>query len=225
MRQRFAASLAAVSAASYILGIGDRHLDNYLLCLRTAEVVPIDFGYSFGIGALLPVPELVPFRLTGFLLSALQPLAGPLAHGTFRDGLTKVLTRCRDRSGFLLDACAIFIREPLLDWTAESRRRGVTDVDFLPRRRLHLVSERLRGRHPAALLLEELQENQCAWVKEMVRGPGLEPIVAGLDDEARAQLYRRGSALSVAEQADCLIRQATDPNILGRAWEGWAPEI
>merc|ERR1712070_784644 len=31
LRQRFAASLAVVSAASYILGIGDRHLDNYLL--------------------------------------------------------------------------------------------------------------------------------------------------------------------------------------------------
>ncbi|CAJ1338387.1 unnamed protein product, partial [Effrenium voratum] len=86
-RQRFAASLAAASAACYLLGIGDRHLDNYLLCLRTAEIVPIDFGYSFGIGALLPVPELMPFRLTGFLLSALQPLAGPWAHGTFRDSL------------------------------------------------------------------------------------------------------------------------------------------
>lgn len=24
--------------------------------------MPIDFGYSFGIGALLPVPELMPFR-------------------------------------------------------------------------------------------------------------------------------------------------------------------
>lgn len=26
------------------------------------QLVPIDFGYSFGIGALLPVPELMPFR-------------------------------------------------------------------------------------------------------------------------------------------------------------------
>merc|ERR1712032_1305645 len=87
LRQRFASSLAVTSAASYLLGIGDRHLDNHLFCLRSAEVVPIDFGYSFGIGALLPVPELVPFRLTGFLLCALQPLAGQFAHGTFCDGL------------------------------------------------------------------------------------------------------------------------------------------
>ena len=26
------------------------------------QIVPIDFGYSFGIGSLLPVPELMPFR-------------------------------------------------------------------------------------------------------------------------------------------------------------------
>jgi len=227
LRQRFAASLAAVSAASYILGIGDRHLDNYLLCLRSAEVVPIDFGYSFGIGALLPVPELVPFRLTGFLLSALQPLAGPQAHGAFRDGLTTTLARCRERRDFLLDACALFIREPLLDWTAESRRRGVKDIEFLPRRRLHLVSERLGGRHPASLLMEELADTPCPWVRELSRGPVLEGIVAGLEDEdgERRRLYQRGTALSSAEQADCLIRQATDPNVLGRAWEGWAPEI
>jgi len=27
--------------------------------------------------------------------------------------------------------------------------------------------------------------------------------------------------LSVDEQVDCLIDQATDPNILGRVWIGW----
>jgi len=27
----------------------------------------------------------------------------------------------------------------------------------------------------------------------------------------------------VAEQVDVLIEQATDPNILGRTWQGWAP--
>lgn len=226
-RQRFAASLAAASAACYLLGIGDRHLDNYLLCLRTAELVPIDFGYSFGIGALLPVPELMPFRLTSFLLSALQPLAGPYGHGTFRDSLEQVLSTCRAKSAMLLDACAIFIREPLLDWTTESRRRGFADLDFLPKRRLHFLSLRLQGQHPASILKEELTDNQTPWVKEMARRSTqpLELMVAGLEEPERAKIYQRGEALTAAEQAECLIRQATDPNILGRAWEGWAPEI
>merc|ERR1712032_1156912 len=206
-------------------GIGDRHLDNHLFCLRSAEVVPIDFGYSFGIGALLPVPELVLFRLTGFLLSALQPLAGQFAHGTFCTGLAAVLGCCRDRAELLQDACALFVREPLLDWTTQSRRRGITDLEFVPRRRLQMVAERLRGRHPAAILRDELMDNPYPWVKELIRGNSMEAIIAGLDEDERAEMYRRNVPLSVAEQVTCLIRQATDPNILGRAWEGWAPEI
>ena len=29
--------------------------------------------------------------------------------------------------------------------------------------------------------------------------------------------------LDVEDQVDCLIEQATDPNVLGRMWQGWAP--
>lgn len=227
MRQRFAASLAAASAATYILGIGDRHLENFLVCTHTMEVVPIDFGYSFGIGALLPVPELAPFRLTGFLASAMQPLAGDQMRGAFHSGLSEVLDRTRSQRELLLDTCAIFLREPLMDWSSEARRRGEA-VDFMPRRRLNFVRERLSGRHPAAILAEELQDNQCPWVKTHSRRThGFQSIVAGTDDPMRADLLERSRsrALTPAEQAECLIRQATDPNVLGRAWEGWAPEI
>eukprot|EP00928_Gymnodinium_smaydae_P097269 TRINITY_DN8767_c0_g1_i1.p1 TRINITY_DN8767_c0_g1~~TRINITY_DN8767_c0_g1_i1.p1 ORF type:complete len:2587 (-),score=526.56 TRINITY_DN8767_c0_g1_i1:159-7616(-) len=224
-RQRFAASLAASSAASYLLGIGDRHLENFLLCQETMEVVPIDFGYSFGIGALLPVPEIAPFRLTGFLLSVLQPLGGEHGHGVFRDGLIEVFRRCRDDGGLLMDTCDIFLREPLMDWTADAKRRG-EEVDFLPKRRIRFVRERLQGTHPAKILMEELKDNQTSWVaKKMKRPDSFLKIVAGEDDNLRLQLYKRDSKLSVIEQADCLIQQATDPNVLGRAWEGWAPEI
>lgn len=251
LRQRFAASLAATSIASYILGIGDRHLDNFLVHVESAELVPIDFGYSFGIGALLPVPELVPFRLTGFICSVLQPLAGERIHGPFRSGITTVLSRCRRNYGVLVDASAIFIREPLLDWAAEARRKG-EEVDFMPRKRLRFLAHRLKGRHPAKILGEELKDNPQPWIKKMmqVASPGkvcpcpspsqlnfhcrncgrpwpsfIEGIVAGLEDEERKRTYNLEGMLTPAEQADCLIQQATDPTVLGRAWEGWAPEI
>lgn len=48
IRDRFFINYAAVCASGYILGIGDRHLDNLLLNHSTGEVIPIDFGYSFG---------------------------------------------------------------------------------------------------------------------------------------------------------------------------------
>jgi len=170
---------------------------------------------------------MLPFRLTNFFLSVLQPLAGNAIHGVFRDGLEKVFTECRDNAGALLDTCAIFLHEPLLDWTAEAKRRGDTQVDFLPRKRLGFVADRLRGIHPAKILMGEIGDNQLSWVQKMLRRSDrpLARMAAGLDDEDRAKLYEKEDVLTVAEQVDCLIRQATDMNVLGRAWEGWAPEI
>ena len=51
----------------HVLGLGDRHLDNILLDLASGQVVHIDFNLSFDKGAMLRVPEVVPFRLTQLL--------------------------------------------------------------------------------------------------------------------------------------------------------------
>ncbi|CAI5476626.1 unnamed protein product [Closterium sp. Yama58-4] len=69
------ASTAVTSTAGYILGIGDRHLDNILWDLSSpylaGSVVHIDFTVAFDRGRLLKVPELVPFRLTTTLRGAM----------------------------------------------------------------------------------------------------------------------------------------------------------
>ncbi len=57
-------SVNAFCIGSYILGIGDRHLDNFLLDKCDGSLVGIDFGLAFGNGLGLPAPELIPFRLT-----------------------------------------------------------------------------------------------------------------------------------------------------------------
>ena len=59
------------SVLGYLIGLGDRHLDNVLLDLRSAELVHIDYSVCFDKGARLRVPELVPFRLTPCLTAAL----------------------------------------------------------------------------------------------------------------------------------------------------------
>ena len=51
----------------YLLGLGDRHLDNILLDTRSGEVVHIDYNIIFDRGLQLRVPEIVPFRLTPML--------------------------------------------------------------------------------------------------------------------------------------------------------------
>lgn len=48
----------------WLLGLGDRHLDNLLLDTDSGELLHIDFSVCFDKGAGLAVPEVVPFRLT-----------------------------------------------------------------------------------------------------------------------------------------------------------------
>lgn len=64
IKNSFIANYALICCVTYILGIGDRHLENFLIHMGSASIVPIDFGFSFGASLELGVPELIPFRLT-----------------------------------------------------------------------------------------------------------------------------------------------------------------
>lgn len=64
IKNQFIKSVGVFSAASYLIGIGDRHLENFLVDTTDGEVLGIDFGIAFGSGVHLSIPELVPFRLT-----------------------------------------------------------------------------------------------------------------------------------------------------------------
>ena len=47
LRSHFIKTLASVSICQYILGIGDRHLSNFMIDLKTGGMVGIDFGHAF----------------------------------------------------------------------------------------------------------------------------------------------------------------------------------
>jgi len=74
LKNRFIRNYATLCIAGYILGIGDRHLENYLINYSTGEVVSIDFGISFGGGYNLLIPELMPFRLTKMFEGVMLPV-------------------------------------------------------------------------------------------------------------------------------------------------------
>ena len=62
-QNNFCISTAVWSMTGFLVGLGDRHPGNIMLC-STGEVVHIDFGYVLGKGRALPVPEIVDFRFT-----------------------------------------------------------------------------------------------------------------------------------------------------------------
>ena len=69
--QSYARSTAVMSMIGYIIGLGDRHLDNVLVDLASGEVVHIDYNVCFEKGHGLRVPEKVPFRMTPNIEAAL----------------------------------------------------------------------------------------------------------------------------------------------------------
>jgi len=74
-------SMCYVFPVGYILGLGDRHVQNILIDCRTAQLVHIDLGVAFEQGRILPTPETVPFRLTRDIVDGMG-IAG--VEGVFR---------------------------------------------------------------------------------------------------------------------------------------------
>jgi ataxia telangiectasia mutated family protein len=70
-----------ISSVGYILGLGDRHVQNILIDTKSAELIHIDLGVAFEQGRILPTPETVPFRLTRDIVDGMG-VAG--VEGVFR---------------------------------------------------------------------------------------------------------------------------------------------
>ena len=70
----------------YLLGLGDRHLDNILLDARSGSTVYIDFNVVFERGRRLRVPEVVPFRLTPMI--EVRSQLSPDRYGQVSNGST-----------------------------------------------------------------------------------------------------------------------------------------
>ena len=116
LRSEFAKTLAVSSIFGYVLGLGDRHLDNLLMDMKTGNIIQIDFGICFGMGSsMLPVPELIPFRLTPQLRSVLMPLDGV---GLLRHWMVQCMERLRSEQGvdMISNALEIYINDPVVEW-------------------------------------------------------------------------------------------------------------
>jgi hypothetical protein len=116
----FSRSLAVSSMIGYIIGLGDRHLDNILLDLRDGSILHIDWNVCFEKGLRLAIPETVPFRLTPGLQYALGPGG---AEGVFSSVATQCMEVLRNNRDILMTLLETFVHDPLLDWATALRTR------------------------------------------------------------------------------------------------------
>ncbi|CAL9703653.1 unnamed protein product [Knipowitschia caucasica] len=113
--QSYARSTAVMSMVGYIIGLGDRHLDNVLIDMTSGEVVHIDYNVCFEKGKSLRVPEKVPFRMTHNIEAALGVTG---VEGIFRLSCEQVVQMMRRGRETLLTLLEAFVYDPLVDWTA-----------------------------------------------------------------------------------------------------------
>lgn len=116
LTQTFTYSNAVMSMIGYIIGLGDRHLDNILLDLSTGEVIHIDYNICFEKGKTLRVPERVSCRLTQNIVNAFG-ITG--IEGTFRMSCEHILRVLRKGKETLLTLLEAFVYDPLIDWTPD----------------------------------------------------------------------------------------------------------
>ncbi|CAK9801500.1 Serine-protein kinase ATM [Anthophora quadrimaculata] len=194
-RLAYTRSIATTSIAGYVLGLGDRHLNNILIDQTTAEVIHIDFGIAFEQGKVLPVPETIPFRLTrnievGMGVSGIE--------GTMRYCCEEILTVLRDQRQIIITLLQVLLYDPLFKWTiTPAKARNIQSGS----------SSRL------------VEINQCS------TGTNKTAERALLRIEQKLQGTEEGLASSVSGQVERLIQQARDPINLCRLYHGWQPYL
>ncbi|XP_077622037.1 DNA-dependent protein kinase catalytic subunit [Crocuta crocuta] len=227
LRSHFASSHALLCISHWILGIGDRHLNNFMVSMETGGMIGIDFGHAFGSATqFLPVPELMPFRLTRQFINLMLPIKEA---GVMYSVMVHALRAFRSHSDLLTNTMDVFVKEPSFDWKNFEQKMlkkagswiqeiNVTEKNWYPLQKIHYAKRKLAGANPAAITCDELL---LGHEKALAFGDYVAVARGSKDHNIRAQQPESG--LSEEAQVKCLIDQATDPNILGRTWIGWEP--
>uniref|UniRef100_A0A663E4U0 DNA-dependent protein kinase catalytic subunit n=1 Tax=Aquila chrysaetos chrysaetos TaxID=223781 RepID=A0A663E4U0_AQUCH len=227
LRSHFASSHALMCISHWILGIGDRHLSNFMINKETGGMVGIDFGCAFGSATqFLGVPELMPFRLTRQFVNLMMPVK---EWGLIYSVMVHALRAYRADPDLLISTMDVFVKEPSLDWKNFEQRQlkkggtwikeiNTSEVNWYPLQKVSYVKRKLTGANPGTITCDELRLGH-------EKSPSYNDFAAvargSTDHNIRAKEPEDG--LSEETQVRCLIDQATDPNVLGRVWEGWEP--
>jgi len=134
-RLNYTRTLAVMSIVGYVLGIGDRHLENMMLTTADAGILHVDFDMAFGKGATLQIPEIVPFRLTANLVDGFG-LVGH--HGSFFSAAVATLRVLRRHRDFFFTVIESFFYDPLQEWEKDNFKQT-------PARVMAIVEEKLRA--------------------------------------------------------------------------------
>nr|CEL65695.1 TPA: phosphatidylinositol 3-and 4-kinase domain-containing protein, putative [Neospora caninum Liverpool] len=120
-RQNYAHTLALWSTFGFIIGLGDRHGENILVDTADGSVMHVDFDCLLEKGRTLPVPEVVPFRLTQNLVSCLGVTG---VEGPFKVAAVEAMNVARQNREILMSILMNFVYDPLVEWRHAGARHA-----------------------------------------------------------------------------------------------------
>ncbi|EEU43247.1 uncharacterized protein NECHADRAFT_95538 [Fusarium vanettenii 77-13-4] len=201
-RLAYTRSTAAISMLGHVLGLGDRHGHNILLDHKTGEVVHIDLGVAFEAGRILPVPELVPFRLTRDIVDGMGITK---TEGVFRRCCEYTLDALREEQYSIMTILDVLRYDPLYTWSISPLR----------------LAKLQKARHnDDSVMDDEQSETETKKGKKTTGGHVNEPSEA--DRALEIVRKKLSKTLSVTATVNDLINQATDERNLAVLYSGWA---
>ena len=239
-RRNYSRSTAAISILGHVLGLGDRHGHNILLDEESGEVVHIDLGVAFEAGRVLPVPEVVPFRLTRDLVDGMG-LTG--VEGVFRRCCNFTLEALRLEQASIMTILDVLRYDPLYSWSVSplrlARMQEQQELDALAAAEQKSDNASVAGGDHAA----PTSTRASSVVPLATAGPGQRSGMGGTTayasiamagnrrdvnepgeaDRALTVVARKlGKRLSGEATVNELIQQATDEKNLACLYSGWA---
>ncbi|BFF89361.1 serine/threonine-protein kinase ATM [Drosophila madeirensis] len=155
-RLAYTNSVATTSMVGYVLGLGDRHVQNILIDQQTAEVIHIDFGIAFGQGKISATPETVPFRLTRDFVA---PMGICGTKGVFTKSCEATIHILRRYKSVFTTILEVLLYDPLFIWgvlknkqtSTQETSRGEESINLVAQRALLQVQNKLDGREAGTL--------------------------------------------------------------------------
>ncbi|KAK4238937.1 hypothetical protein C8A03DRAFT_32994 [Achaetomium macrosporum] len=207
-RTAYTRTTAAISMLGHVLGLGDRHGHNILLDTKTGEVVHIDLGVAFEMGRVLPVPELVPFRLTRDVVDGMGITK---TEGVFRRCCEFTLDALREEAASIQTILDSLRHDTLYQWSISPVR----------------MAKLQNARGSAAAEGEEEGEEGAAGAGGGAEGKdGKKSRSVNEPSEADRAIEvvkkKLSKTLSVMATVNDLINQATSVSNLAVLYSGWA---
>lgn len=200
-RLAYTRSTAAISMLGHVLGLGDRHGHNILLDTKTGEVVHIDLGIAFEAGRILPVPELVPFRLTRDIVDG---MGISKTEGVFRRCCEFTLDALREEQYSIMTILDVLRFDPLYTWSISPVRLA-----------------KLQKARQDDGALDDAEQTDAEARKDKGSKTGSRVNEPSEADRALEVVRKKLSkALSVTATVNDLINQATDERNLAVLYSG-----